>query len=106
MSNSHYYGEIAAKISAHLFQNPDLIMELDLVMNRDQESEGTTLWTISADAARVFDTIEDLSGEHFIDWHRALEFYAEKLLDHLLTGETPHTVDMISMASLSLQDAR
>lgn len=61
MSNSLYYGEIAAKISAHLYQNPEQIMQLDLLMNSEAENDGDSIWTVCADAARVFDTLEDLS---------------------------------------------
>lgn len=106
MSNSLYYGEIAAKISAHLYQNPDQIMEIDLVINQGDENSDQTLWTICAEAARVFDSIEDISEEHFIDWHKALNYYADELLDHLLQGETPNIIDMISMASESVQNTR
>ena len=104
MSNSLYYGEIAAKISAHLYQNPDQIMEIDLILSQEDDKNDQTLWTICADAARVFDTIENLSEEHFIDWHEALDNYADGLLDHLLQGETPNIIDMVSMASESIQN--
>lgn len=102
MSNSLYYGEIAAKISAHLYQNPEQIMQLDLLMNSEAENDGDSIWTVCADAARVFDTLEDLSGEHYVDWHKALNSYADELLEHLLSGDLPTIIDMISMASLSI----
>ena len=104
MRNTLYYGEIAAKISAHLYQNPDHIIRIDESMKREQHSD--TIWTICADAARVFDTIEDLSGEHFVDWHRALDYYAKEVMEALLRGHKPYIVDMVSMASHSIQIVR
>lgn len=106
MSNNLYYGEIAAKISAHLYQQPELINELELLMGQELEDDGSSVWTICADAARIFDSLEDLSGDHYIDWQRALDHYADELLDHILMGQIPHMVDMVSMASRSIQHAR
>ncbi|MAE86202.1 MAG: hypothetical protein CMB80_25940 [Flammeovirgaceae bacterium] len=103
MSNSLYYGEIAAKLSAHLFQNPDQVVQLDLIMN--EEEKGDTVWSICADAARVFDSLEDLSGEHFIDWHKALELYADEMLDFIMQGNIPNILDLMTMAVRCIQSA-
>lgn len=105
MRNSLYYGEIAARISAYLYKNPDHILQIDRSMSQHKESDDT-IWTICADAARVFDTIEDLSDGHFIDWHKALDQYAEEVLDSLLIGQKPHIIDMVTMASRSIQAVR
>lgn len=103
--NLYYYGEIVAKISGVLHQNPDHIERINQFMNKTNYN-GDTLLTLCAEAARVFDKIEDLSGEHFIDWHRATDNYAFKILDHLLMGKTLNTVDMISLSTRSIESVR
>ena len=105
MSNTLYYGEIVAKISGVLHQNPDHILRINKFMSNENYN-GATLHTLCADAAKVFDKIEDLSGEHFIDWHSASDHYASEILDHLLTGKILNTVDMISMTTNSIEHSR
>ncbi|MDW3210297.1 MAG: hypothetical protein R8N23_10545 [Reichenbachiella sp.] len=61
---------------------------------------------ISADAGRIFDRLEDLSGEHFIDWRKALEHYSDALRSFVLGGRMPCTADMISMAAKSMDISR
>ncbi|MFY0689063.1 MAG: hypothetical protein JXQ90_17970 [Cyclobacteriaceae bacterium] len=104
MSNTLYYGEMVAKISALLHRNPDHLKRIDHVMCEDQSTQDT-IWTICADAGKVFDTIEDLSGEHFIDWHTALEHYAQEVQDFILLGKRPQVRDMISMAARSIENS-
>lgn len=101
---SLYYGEIAALMAARLFQNPDHAKHIEHSMN-ELEKDGDTIWSMIATAARVFDTIEDLSGELFVDWHKALQHYSDAMLDHLLNGQKPGTIDMVAMASRSIADA-
>lgn len=103
--NSYYYGEIAAKISGHLFSNPDHITQLEKIM-KDTSNDDESLWSLCADAARVFDTLENLAGDFFLDWPAALEHYAEGLLNLLLIGQKPNMLDMIYMANRSLIKAR
>jgi len=104
MSNNLYYGEIAAKISAHLYQNPQHISQINDCIESFSESD--TIWTLCADAARVFDTIEELSEERFVDWHEALEDYSAEILDFILDGQKPNLIDMVSLASQSIQNVR
>ncbi len=106
MPTTAYYGEIVAKISAHLHQNPDHIFRISQVMENQQCDTGDTAFTVCAEAARVFDQIEDLSSEHLIDWHLASDHYANQLLDHLLSGNKPHIVDMVSMVARSIEQTR
>ena len=64
-----YYGEIVAKISGYLHQNPDNIKRIDLAMRDNTQQE--TIHTLCADAGKVFDQMEELCSDHFIDWHKA-----------------------------------
>ncbi len=106
MSNSLYYGELSAKIALGLGQSPDQIAQINNAINNEENIRGTAIYRICADAARVFDAIEDLSGELFVDWHKAVDLYADELLDHLTKGEIPHIIDLVSMASASIQGTR
>ncbi|MEO9804787.1 MAG: hypothetical protein ABJF04_16140 [Reichenbachiella sp.] len=104
MSKSLYYGEIVAKISYHLYQNPEHKTQISQVMGRESEDEDK-VHTLCADAARVFDTLEDLAGEHFIDWSKALDCFADEILDHLLNGKIPQIMDLIFIASGCIHEA-
>lgn len=90
MNNTLYYGEMVARISGFLHHDPITLSRLEnkLRMTGALPNENN-LWTICADAAQVFDKIEDLSSEHYIDWHKALDIYSDKLRDVLLTGTVP-----------------
>lgn len=105
MQNTLYYGEMVAKISARLHQNPDHIARINRMINKEKNINDS-IWTVCADAAKVFDSIEDLSGEHFIDWHKAIDRYAQEVLDFLLIGRKLHVVDMVSMVARSIEDSR
>ncbi|MDN5215564.1 hypothetical protein QQ020_26035 [Fulvivirgaceae bacterium BMA12] len=103
MHNCFYYGyEIAAKISARLSKISEQITWLDHAAK--DENGDDIIYTICAEATKVFDTIEDLSGEIFVDWHKALDLYADKILDHLLKGRKPTIVQLISMAAHSIEN--
>ena len=96
-----YYGEIAARISCQLVS----ICSTNLRLQNDaEESIEDTICSISANAARVFDSLEDLSGEHYIDWNKALDSFALTIREHLLQGEVPTMADMILMAAKSLNN--
>ena len=64
---------------------------------------GDSLWTICADAASVFDKIEDLASDYFVDWHLALQKYSDEILDLFLAGQKPTLPVLISIASKSME---
>ena len=105
MSNTLYCSEISAQISAYLHKNPDHVERIAHVMQRSHDPHENVI-TLCAEAARVLDTIEDLSGEHFIDWHEVYDHYANAVLDHLLMVRVPTIADLILMAAQSLQMAK
>lgn len=100
-SNTLYYGEIVAQISGHLFSNPQSIEVLEKLIEEDK-SHDHSIWTICADAARVFDTLEDLVDEHFLNWPAAVTHYADAILNLLLVGEKPSILDMMYLANRSI----
>ncbi|MFY0601643.1 MAG: hypothetical protein JXR03_18360 [Cyclobacteriaceae bacterium] len=95
-----YYGEVVARISGVLHYNSSED-ELSNIFN-----DGDTVFTFSAEAARIFNTLEDLSGEMNVDWLKALERYSCKLLSALINKQKPNVVDMISMAACSMENSR
>ena len=104
MSNGLYYGEIVSKISYHLYQNPEYKAQITEVMGRDNENEDK-VHTLCADAARVFDALEDLAGDQFIDWSETLDVFADKILEYLLGGRIPQIIDLIFIASGCIHEA-
>ena len=105
MNNTLYYGEMVARISGFIHHDPITLSRLENKLRMSGEMpDKNTLWTICADAAQVFDKIEDLSGEHYIDWHKALDIYSDKLRDILLNGTAPSMADLIALASSSIQE--
>lgn len=102
MENTLYYGEIVAKISSKLHQNPAHIKRIEYVMGKGQQPQDT-VYTLCADAAKVFDSIENLSSDYYVDWHKASDIYAKKMLDCLLSGKKPNVLDMVSMTAHSIE---
>lgn len=104
MSNHKlYYGEIAARISCQLYGLCSTNLKLQCGPDETMED---TICSISADAARVFDSLEDLSGEHYIDWNKALNQYSKSIREYLLMGNVPTMADLILMAANSLNQCR
>jgi len=107
MNSTLYYGEMVARISGFIHHDPITLSRLENKLRMSGEMpDKNNLWTICADAAQVFDKIEDLSGEHYIDWHKALDIYSDKLRDVLLNGTAPSMADLIVLASSSIQESR
>lgn len=102
MNNTLYYGEIAALISAKIHQNPNHILRVKHTLSTAKKSD--TLWAFCADAANVFDKIDDLSGDCFINSHHALDHYPHQILDVLLSGTIPSVVDMVSISANSIKN--
>ena len=104
-NNTLYYGEIVARIAGRLYSITQHANDNNLSIKQDISIEDM-ICDISADAGRVFDTFEDLSGEHFIDWHKALEYYSDALRSFVLGGRMPCMADMILMAASSMDQSR
>lgn len=105
MSNTMYYGEIVAQIAGRLYSINEHANDNNLPMKQDMSMEDM-ICDISADAGRIFDTLEDLSGEHFIDWRKALVHYSDALRSFILAGRIPGLADMISMAAKAMDISR
>ena len=103
MSNSYYGYEIAAKIAVHLSKDSEQVALIEHAIKDEHGDCSDIIASMSADATRVFDTIEDLSGELFVDWPKALDLYADEILKHLLKGWKPSIVELISMAARSIE---
>ncbi|WP_268123923.1 hypothetical protein [Roseivirga pacifica] len=107
MTNTMYFGELVAKISGYMHHDPCIVKMLHQNLKNSQGNHAKDeLWTICSDAAMVFDKIEDLSGEHFVDWHKALDTYIQKLLNFLLKGTIPAMTDFVALVSNSIEECR
>jgi len=104
-NNTLYYGEIVARIAGRLYSIDEHANDNNLPFRQDISMEDM-ICDISADAGRIFDCLEDLSGEHFIDWRKALEYYSDALRSFILAGRMPCMADMISMAAKSMDVSR
>lgn len=102
MNNTLYYGEIAALIAGKFHQNPDHLIRISNIIGQTNKID--SIWTLCADAASVFDKIEDLSDDYFINSHRAVEAYSQEIIDFLLLGKKPNVIDMVSIAARSIKN--
>lgn len=100
MSSKLYYHEITNKMTEYLFQNPSRMDQIDEIINSEYQGE-SSIYSVCAQAANTFGTVEALSDDALIDWDNALDEYAEDVINHLLEGNKIDTLDMISMASQS-----
>jgi hypothetical protein len=103
MSESLYFGEIAALISGKIYSNPDHLLRINWTVNQDHKSRN--VHTICAEAAKIFDEIELLAKDKYTNTIMASEIYADELLDFLLSGRVPTHLDMISLTAQSLKSA-
>lgn len=102
--NTTYYGEIVAEIAINL--SPIINCANDNKLPKTDLSAKEMIRDICADAARIFYNLEDLSGEHFIDWTKALCHYCKALHSFILDGRMPAMADMISMVANSMDATR
>jgi len=106
MSNTKlYYGEIVARISGKLYSAIN-ITDSNIFLKENDLTNEDMICSISADAGRVFDCLEDLSGEHFVNWNHALDNYIKVLHGAISDGRTPNMADMMSMATTSIDQSR
>jgi len=98
-SNTYYYGEIVAKLAGRVF--PVLKQKTDLSFSENENAQDA-ICSLCADAGRVWNTFEDLSGEHFIDWQKALDEYSDQLRNFILKGQLPSMADLMSMSVRSM----
>ena len=103
--NKYYYGEIVAKIAAKLFPCVKSKDQLSVSLNENDNLEDA-LCGLCADAGRIWDSFEDLSGEHFIDWKTALDEFSNRLSTFIVQGRVPSMADMMSMAVNSMEQTR
>ena len=103
-NNTLYYGEIVARIAGRL-HSLNHANDNEIPSAKDMSMEDM-ICDVSADAGRVFDAFEDLSGEHFIDWRKALVHYSDALRSFILDGRMPAMADMISMAAKAMDISR
>jgi len=102
MSNSLYYGEIANYIYDHFCKYPDHLIKLDHLLD-DETEDNTDVYLIAGDAAYVFSVVQEIFDKDSLDWMSILKTYADYLLDNLLIGEKPRTIDLLEIMTDSIQ---
>lgn len=104
MSNHLYYGEIAARISANLYLKDDCVSEMDEHISYSHDDE--YLYEICSNSARAFSAIEELASDPQIPWNDALDEYTNDVMEHLEMNNNIDILDMVSIASKSVQSYR
>ncbi|OIQ19311.1 MAG: hypothetical protein BM557_06295 [Flavobacterium sp. MedPE-SWcel] len=97
-----YYAEIRNKIVTEMLNNAELLalLEKDTALVCKEEN----MYTLCSEAARIFETIQQLSKtDNLIPVSRAVSVYTDTLLQQLLRGEKPLLIDLIVMASQTIQ---
>lgn len=103
MPNDLYFGEIAALISGKIHTNPDHILRINYTLNQTYKS--SSIYMVCAEAAKIFDDVEMLTKDQYTNTTIASEYYADEILDFLLSGRIPNHIDMITLSARSLQNA-
>ncbi|WP_421754187.1 hypothetical protein [Croceimicrobium sp.] len=103
MNNTLYYGEIVAKISGHLASDPFNAERIEAFMDRVEAERGETIWGLCAEAARIFEIVEDQCDTYFIDWMNAIDHYSQSIKDQLLDKKKPEAIDLFNMSVKSIR---
>ncbi|MEM9298124.1 MAG: hypothetical protein AAGA64_07015 [Bacteroidota bacterium] len=103
MCENLYYGEIAAKISAQLYSN-ECISDLDEDIRYSHDDEH--LFDICSNSAKAFSAMQDLAGDVDIQWRDALDEYTSDIMEQLQTNDNLDIIDMVKIASNSVQNTR
>lgn len=103
--NIYYYGEIVARIAGKLYRFPNHEQWPSIIQDSNLSADDL-ICELSADAGRIFDMIEDISGEMSIDWAGALDHYSQSLHSFLSNERMPTQADMIYMAAKSMNISR
>lgn len=102
MPKHSYYAEIRNKIATEILSNPEIleVIETSDALECNQEN----IYIMCSEAARIFESIQQLSKtDNLIPVSRAVSVYTDTLLQQLLRGEKPLLIDLIVMASQTIQ---
>ena len=102
MSKHIYYAEIRNKVATEMLHNPEVLAAIE---NNDAfVCKEECVYILCSEASRIFSAIQDLSGtENISQASCAIHSYANALIEQLLRGEKPVLIDLIVMASQTLQ---
>jgi hypothetical protein len=97
-----YYAEIRNKVATKMLHNPEI---LEAIENNDAFlCKDECVFILCSEASRIFSTVQDLSDtENISQASLAIHSYADALIEQLLRGEKPLIIDLIVMASQTLQ---
>jgi len=101
MQPSLFYGEISSHIADHLYHYPDRIMQIDRSLPLGDDPD-QTIYSIIGNASHVFATIQDLFDNEDLNWLQVVTLYSDELLDSLIIGNNPKTIDFLDMVVRSI----
>ncbi len=101
MHPSLHYGEVVHLISDRIYQY-EHFMQLDRTIDLN-ETQDETLFSLIGKSAHIFATVQDLFDDEPLIWMKAAERYADHIIDTLLMGHRPKTIDFLNMVTQSIQ---
>lgn len=102
MNKTMYYGEMCAKISGELLSDPLYSESIEAFMDRVEAQHGDTLWSLCANAASVFELIEEKCDIYFVDWQAVINQYCQYIKDQLLSQKMPETSELFLLTVKSI----
>ena len=97
-----YYAEIRNKIATKILSNPEILAVIET--SDALECNPENIYIMCSEAARIFESIQRLSETgNIVPFSRAVHVYSDTLLQQLLRGEKPLIIDLIVMASQTIQ---
>ena len=101
MTNHIFYSEIRNQIVSELMDRPGDLLKIKRIMNLENKEQSH--FSICSEAARVFYSVQDLSGIKIINQSKALSYYSKKVFKKFIEKKKLTSIDIISIASETIQ---
>ena len=101
MENHIFYSEIRNQIVSELLNSPGDLLKIKYIMNT--QNGGQSHFSICSEAARVFYSIQDLSGIRMVNQSKALSCYSKKIFKQLIQNKKLTGIEIITIASETIQ---
>jgi len=101
MENHIFYTEIRNQIVSELLNSPGDLLKIKHIMHL--ENGGQSHFSICSEAARVFYSVQDLSGIRIINQSKALSYYSKRIFKELIQNKKLSGIEIITIASETIQ---
>ena len=101
MENHIFYSEIRNQVISELLNSPGDLLKIKYIMNA--QNSGQSHFSICSEAARVFYSIQDLSGIKIINQSKALSYYSKRIFKELIQNKRLTGIEIITIASETIQ---